>query len=147
MFGAPKKANTAAAKEPIAKQVKKNIEVVLISKIIKTKTHTIQETHNIFYLLNSYFYNLTALWAFHPERQGKKGEQKGTKGNCHDTTKTKTTTRQKTNFAHFSNSAPQPPTQFRLVRPPFRYPENDHTGGFETRPYRLHHPSAAVAFH
>jgi hypothetical protein len=43
--------------------------------------------------------------------------------------------RQKTNFAHFSNFAPQPPDQFRVVRPPFRYPVNDHTGGFETLPY------------
>ncbi|MDR2772406.1 MAG: hypothetical protein LBB93_02950, partial [Elusimicrobiota bacterium] len=44
-------------------------------------------------------------------------------------------TDKKTNPAHFSNPAPQSPVPFRVVRPPFHYPVNDHTGGFETLPY------------
>jgi hypothetical protein len=47
---------------------------------------------------------------------------------------TKTSTK-KTNSGHFSNSAPQSPVPFRVVNPQFRYPVNDHTGGFETLPY------------
>jgi hypothetical protein len=47
----------------------------------------------------------------------------------------------KTNPAHFSNSAPQSPVPFRVVRPPFHYPVNDHTGGFETLPYIGRSPS------
>ncbi|MDR2772237.1 MAG: hypothetical protein LBB93_02080 [Elusimicrobiota bacterium] len=47
----------------------------------------------------------------------------------------------KTNPAHFSNPAPQSPVPFRLVRPPFHYPANDHTGGFETLPYSGRPPS------
>ncbi|MDR2772452.1 MAG: hypothetical protein LBB93_03185, partial [Elusimicrobiota bacterium] len=49
--------------------------------------------------------------------------------------RTTTTTTKKLTARHFPNSAPQSPIQFRVARPLFRYPVNDHTGGFETLPY------------
>jgi hypothetical protein len=51
ILGAPVKDNTPAAKAPRAKQVKKNIEAVESSKIIKTKTAISHEIHNIIRLL------------------------------------------------------------------------------------------------
>jgi hypothetical protein len=49
--------------------------------------------------------------------------------------------RQKNQSRTFFNPAPRPSVPFRVFRPTFHFPVNDHSGGFETLPYIGHSPS------